>query len=358
MTLRPDECVQRGLVSTTSRLLGEYETDGWLFTHAWGDHSDQAWSRWSEGPASRSGYVVAFQTPAPDPESNMRPEYNGAIEIICSFMAVLYGKRFDSHGLIESSGLFYTPELSAFGQLCDQNSPHNSHRVRVDYPVPLNLVEIPRIAPLLLFEEPDTAAATFEAAAKFYLRALQSIEQDREVAYLHLVTAGEVLSNACDYPSEQLLDEQTRTALDRVVAGIDGGEAIAALLSGRLRQIKRRFVRAIVDFVDPPFFDRREAKYEYAALKADSFEKTIAAAYDVRSMYLHTGVPFGGWMRPRADYGEVQLGEPVVEGRDFAKALANAPTFTGLERVVRYCLLRFAESQGLYLPPEAGTGDA
>jgi len=355
VTLRPEENVQRGLISTTSRLLGEYQGDGLLLAHAWGDHTDQSMSRWNQGPASRSAYALSFETPARDPKDNHLPDYTPMVDVVCSYLAVLFGKRFDSHGLNESSGLFYLPDLSAFNQLCDQNLPHNTHSPRVDYPVPLNLVEVARIAPLMELEADSRPAAAFEGAAKFYLRALQSAEQDREVAYLHLVTAGEVLSNAYDYELADLLDAQVSDALDRIRSGLDDGGAIAGLLSNRLRQIRRRFLRTILSLVDDSFFERSEATVAYSAFQPESFEASIAAAYDLRSRYLHTGVPFGGWMRPAATQAEVQLGQPVVQDSQLATILGRAPTFIGLERVVRYCLLRFAESSGLYL--DAG-GDA
>jgi hypothetical protein len=38
------------------------------------------------------------------------------------------------------------------------------------------------------------------------------------VAYLHLITAGELLAGAVDVPDDQLLDDQLKGALDRVSA--------------------------------------------------------------------------------------------------------------------------------------------
>jgi hypothetical protein len=41
---------------------------------------------------------------------------------------------------------------------------------------------------------------------------------------------------------------------------------------------------------------------------------------------------------------------PVLNDKKLVKALQRAPTYTGLERVIRYCLLRFAEVNGRYNP--------
>lgn len=85
----------------------------------------------------------------------------------------------------------------------------------------------------------------------------------------------------------------------------------------------------------------------------ESFRSAIAAAYDLRSRYVHTGVPFGGWISFWQN--EVQIGRPVVEDKELGKILALAPTFTGLERVIRYCILRFAQMHEAYIEPIADT---
>ena len=56
------------------------------------------------------------------------------------------------------------------------------------------------------------------------------------------------------------------------------------------------------------------------------------------------------WVAPRRDRpDEIQLGRPSVEDEELSKLLATAPTYIGLERVIRYCLVRFAELHELFL---------
>jgi hypothetical protein len=55
MSLRLDDTVQRYLISTTSRLVGEYEAEGVLITHVWRSRYDPvAAARWEPGPTLRS----------------------------------------------------------------------------------------------------------------------------------------------------------------------------------------------------------------------------------------------------------------------------------------------------------------
>lgn len=363
MSLRPDETLQKALLSTTSRLVGEYETDRVLLTHAWPDFYDQsAWIRWTEGPASRSAFVFAFRTePVEKGPGKPLPEYSPIGDVVASYLSVLYGKRFDYHGLVEGSGFFRVPDLAHFGSLRNPSLPQNSHAPRADYPTPLNLIEFARLEPLL---RADSLAPyfvhAFQGSAKFYLQALQNFEREPEVAYLHLITAGEILSNFNEFDKQALLDEQTKALLGTIRDQLPNGTAVASQIIGKLLLIKKRFVQTITSLVDPGFFDRSESKEQFARLKSESFDKIVGAAYDLRSKYVHTGIPFGRWvsLRLAGSNTEVQIGQPVVSDKDFGKILADAPTLVGLERIVRYCLLRFAEANGGYINTERTSGQS
>lgn len=307
-----------------------------------------------EGPASRNAFVFAFRTePIAKAPGTPVPNYAPTGELICSYLAVLFGKRFDNHGLIEGSGFFHLPDLSAFGHLSNHMLPHNSHAPRLDFPVPLNLVELSRIERLMDGAADARFLSTFRGAAKFYLRALQSADSDPEVAYLHLITAGEILSNFRER-KDALLDAETRQALQEITSGMPRGSRIARFLSGRLRQVKRKFVDTLVELVDAEFFGRSQSLDALGRFSAETFSDAISSAYDLRSRYVHTGVSFGNWVSYWIH--EVQVGKPVVPDKKLAAILAKAPTFTGLERVIRYCLLRFASAQGAYGPSGSSPG--
>lgn len=355
MTLRPVRTTQRALLSTTSHFTGEWETDDVLLALAWPDFRDESgFARWTEGPASRSAFVLAFRTgPIDEAPGQPFPDYSPRADEICSYLSVLFGKRFDNHGLFESIGYFHVPDLAQYVTLCNHSLPQNSHRPRVDYAIPLNLAEIARIERLLLLDSnlDPRFLNTFHAAAKFYLQALQSFERDPEVAYLHLITVGEILSGFFEFDDNHLMDERTTQALARVREGLDDGDDIACFLAGRMRHVKRRFVETIMQLIEPPFFERSESAQPFARLTLDGFRGSVSAAYDLRSYYVHTGRPFGSWMSWSAGIMEVLPGKPVLKDKSLAKALGLAPTYFGLERIIRCCLLRFAQSNGAYLYP-------
>ncbi|HEY1946019.1 MAG TPA: hypothetical protein VGG97_03370 [Bryobacteraceae bacterium] len=350
MSLRPAATTQKILISTTSRLIGEFERPDALITHAWHPFDSHARLKMQEGPLSRNAYVFAFETePIERRPGVVVPDHSYVGDWICSRLAVLYGKRFDNHGVIENQGHFHIPEFSLFAEMCNHHLPQNSHSVRSNYPVPLNLSEVSRIE-ALIFEsglEP-TFQQRFDAAAKFYLRALQFAETDPEVAYLNLVTVGEVLSGSYEYDKEALLDDETRDALDKIRANCTDGTRIASLISGKLLLIKRRFIEALVDACDGGFFAKHETTEDFGALQASSFREVVAAAYDLRSQYVHTGASFGARISANSNPFEIAVGIPVMDNMKLAKLISKAPTYRGMERIIRYALLRFAESNGGY----------
>jgi hypothetical protein len=349
--LRPDETIQKFLISTTSRFVGEHVTETLELNHAWPGIGDVAAAqRLDPGPLSRSAYVLLLRTsPLNKQVGAMIPRYDHIAEIVCAYLCVLFGKRFDSHGSLEWSGMFGVPNMTAYATPCVPQLPWNTHRPRTDGQLELNLTEFRRFAPLLdeSLHEPKRLEA-FVGAARFYGRALQAAESDPEVAYLHLITAGEVLAAATDVDASTLIDDQIAADLSAIEGGLPDGPRIAKRFRGRLRQIKRRFVATIDDLVDPAFFERTEATEPWAALKAETFRKALGAAYNLRSRHVHIGAAFGRWINPTRlqCLNEVQFGQPVVDDQDWAKVLATAPTFIGLERILRYSLLQFAGRLG------------
>jgi hypothetical protein len=127
---------------------------------------------------------------------------------------------------------------------------------------------------------------------------LRSCETDPEVAYLHLITAGEILGNYSERNLDDLLDEQMKGTLQAVAAGMPKGEKIARSIRGRLRQIKRRFAMALTQLVWAGFFANFEASESFLALNEETFKQRIEAAYDLRNKFVHTGIYFGTWIAP------------------------------------------------------------
>lgn len=348
--LRPDQSIQKLLLSTPAHFTGEFDTPDLLITQAWPPlHTGRP--RWPGGKGdslNRTAIILVFRTPPPPGPAPgvVVPNYENAGEIVASALSVLFGKRFDSHGPLEMSGSFGIPDLSTFATPCDPRLRQNDGRPRVDRAVPLDLQEARRIAPLLSTPREDSGVAAFLSAARFYRRALLLIEADPEGAYLNLITAGEIASNAHQLTDREALDDEARAMLLRISEEMPDGEQVAAFLRRRLLGIKRRFVSAMTSMVDDRFFERREAESQWGSFRKDDFRSRIGAAYDLRSRFVHSGFPFGGWINLDMARFEIQSGKPVIADREMAKVLAKAPLFSGLERVIRYVLLTMAAELG------------
>ena len=62
-SLRPDETIQKVLISTTSRINGEFSSERILIAHAGQNFSQSAGAfREKESPVSRNAFIVAFRT--------------------------------------------------------------------------------------------------------------------------------------------------------------------------------------------------------------------------------------------------------------------------------------------------------
>lgn len=347
LSLAPHPQVQKFLISTPAAMTDHFQSPGLIVREAHTGLRQRATHQQRVGPGGRTALVLSFRTPAEDHDGLIIPDYDHTGDMVCGYLAVLYGKRFDNHGAIESSGFFRVPDLVALDQHADRRLPTSSNQPRADFPMTLSLKEVDRLLPLL-FGGPGRSreASVFRSASKFYLRALQAEEADIEVAYLHLITSGEILSNALAIDPDKLLDASTKKALDQIEKGLEDGVKVARMIRGKLRAIRRRFVVAFESLTDGAFFTRGEARHSYERLQAATFAKTLAAAYDLRSHYVHTGRAFADWVRAYGDPPpEVHHGQPIVDDKAFGRILANSPTFPGLERVVRYGLLAFARDR-------------
>ena len=348
--LRLDETVQKILISTTSRMVGEYENKGIVITHAWPSFYDSsATFRMFETPLSRSGFIIAFETrPIEKRPGVVIPNYTPMGENICAYLSVLFGKRFDCHGLVEGTGFYQIPDLTTYTRICNPRLPFNSHEERSCFPVPLKIDQFSLIERIFTDTTIDAMLMSrLNAICKLYMQALQNAEYDPEVAYLHLITAGEILSSFFEYSKEEMFDEQTLEDLDTIRNKIEDGDKVAKRISSRFSTLKKAFVRSLCSLLDDSFYVIEKSEKNFVHFKSENIDKNIGAAYDLRSKYVHTGVSFGMWIGTSRDRGDLQLGKPVVDDSEFAEILQKAPKFAGLERLLRYCILKFMSSQGL-----------
>jgi hypothetical protein len=264
----------------------------------------------------------------------------GSLRLATVALSIYFGKTFDNHGLIEGGGLFHIPEIKASITPYPQFPPYNDDS-RVDVATELNFARCGWMPRWLTSNGEGMRAVN--TAGKYYLRALRSFGHDATSAYVDLVMAGEILTDRHGMTDDELYDTDLRAVLDKLAP------KDANLIKKRLFQVRRKFSAGLRSHVNAGFFKRTEAKGQLAErtrLVAADIEKRLKAAYDVRSQYVHTGKTFGG--HPHSMQGwrnEIQVGKPVTGSDALDEALSWAPTFLGLERVIRFGLLRMAHKE-------------
>jgi hypothetical protein len=226
----------------------------------------------------------------------------------------------------------------------------NNHDPRVDLSIPLNLTECQKIAALLRGEYEDRAFLDrFYAAARYYRRSLQVFDAEPDVAYLDLVTCGEILANHYEYADTDLYDEKTIELLEWLESKAGEGAPQAKFLRGSLRQVKKRYILTIRRLLNDYFFQNHESKDAFLAISKDRIEESIKATYDLRSRFVHTGVDLSRFLIPSFQ-NEIQM-PWLISDEKLMNLVAKSLSFKGLERVMRYCLIRFVHTHGIVIDP-------
>lgn len=238
-------------------------------------------------------------------------------------------------------------------------NPYNSD-IRQDLNIELNLQQLESVLKLLynpkeLSEEFSSRINAFWHASRFYSSAVRLFDREPEIAFIHFVTALEIISSQIKVPRDSLFDKDTLDNLSEIKEKVS--ESVANTFEKRLYQIRRRVVYTVNHLLNDNFFNKSPADEGYKITKQD-LEKRIKAVYDLRSEYVHGGISFGKWFESShtGKNGEINIGTPLLPGRPpnakkhtkLEITLAKIPTFTGLERIVRYIILSFAHN---YIQP-------
>lgn len=185
----------------------------------------------------------------------------------------------------------------------------------------------------------------FINAASFYHRALLTIEEEPDMAYLHLVTSIEALSSAegikYKYKSVKDYDED----LYGVLESMDDYQLKEEIENIILKKILKKenptqkFVKFIYNHVEKDFWDDSTNIYK---IKFDELERTLKNIYNKRSRALHDGEPFpvNIFYPPLFSNADVpRFGLRSGEKRWSTKDVIPYPHF--FERLVNHVLLTY-----------------
>lgn len=343
--------LHKALFSSPSRFIGRFENADVLVAPAFpafGASPQVSASTFQTGPWHRSFGAIVFraddEVPIGETTRHM-PDYSHIVAQVLAGLSVFFGKQLDDHGLVESHGRMQPPQALPTEPNILPFSAY-SDKPRADVDVELNFEKAGPILDVFSNEIDPVLYDTFMTGARLYARSLRTCQREPEAAYIDLVLCGEVLSQYREFENDDLYDEELKEVMTRLErAGAEQRDL--QFLKGRLRQVKRRYVVTLRDLLNDRFFARSESRIDRLRLTADNIEQTLAASYDLRSRYVHRGGSLHGFVMPAINHSELPTVIPSVEDKSLKKVLWRAPTFAGLERVIRFCLLRLLHVNGV-----------
>ena len=100
----------------------------------------------------------------------------------------------------------------------------------------------------------------FIASGSFYLRALQIVEEQPEIAFVDLVTSGEILSNYFDYEDDELFDENIKKLMEEIYECHPEPDKAVSLIKNRLFQVRRKYSLTLTNLLNNYFFLKLKAQ--------------------------------------------------------------------------------------------------
>jgi hypothetical protein len=334
------------LVSTPCQMTHEFHSETvtvYQMIKNLGDYAHLA----HPGPFERHFYALEIQTS----QTAAGFAFNLDVDKIVGILSLWYGKDIINHGPIITDGVLSLPDLLNLAPNVYFSLPVYGGQ-HIDPPATeCNWKSLAQIQSLLgetKFTHDKTH--TIVKAAKCYSQALRLFPIDREIAYLRLIQSLECVVDKTSFSDEELFshDKELWSHI-RWLESLEQtkGAKVAKFVKGRLYQITRSVLLWVKQYLDDGFFV--SASF---SLTADELELYIPAAYSLRSKYVHSGIAFGDFVDP-VD-GRCERFERIPDyfcalcpDTDLRKTLNRAPTFLGLQRLVRYCLLKYLEKENL-----------
>lgn len=358
LQLRPHPQIHKCLISSPARFDDCYEDAELLIAPAYPSMRNetlriiQRENEYNQSQMSRYYYICSFNfIPKPD-QQIVIPDNSHIGDSLSIALAVYYGKKFDNHGMLESYGIFWMPNYQPILPSSNYYPSINNYQPRKDLEIPLKLNNCEPIIKFILTHnyEHEKLHRYFLAAGKFYLNSLQIMDQDIEKAYLDLITCGEILSGFYNYTEDELYDDELKQIFIRLSSVAKEGDI--KQLKSRLYQVTKKFNLTLKRLLNKNFFTKTESDSEMTQLQENCIEKNIKAAYGIRSKYIHTGLSFKPFIKQQTiSISEVMhpTEEPNVDDKELKKILKSIPTYIGLERIMRFALLRFLHTNGVYI---------
>ncbi|KAA3612645.1 MAG: hypothetical protein DWQ05_18520 [Calditrichaeota bacterium] len=341
--MKPDKNIYRFVISTPSRFVGEYSKKIFI-GHFWDFENTTQYSV-TENPYSKNYYVISINRPVgrnPRITTNLPNMYNVDGNEIMLIMAVLYGKTFFFNGEIQAGEFLTKPFIDINRPLNSYKWHFNSHKKRIDTNFNLNFAELTNVEHIInkVGKSRPKYHTTFFNASNLYSRALQNFEHHPDLAFIDLVSAGEILTANFKINEKTIQDIELENLFKRIRNNCKSASEILELLKLKAYNIRNKFSNGLFNFLDDNFF-----KYTYSGNKDWAINKEnilicLKATYDLRSQIVHSGMALGKIINVNNLDSEIFSVFPAEASKEKFKLLSKSLNFLGLERVIRYSLLK------------------
>jgi len=364
-----DSNIHKFLISAPCYFVGEYKSsfidiESVLPSK---ESSFRIWDNIHPSPYSRNFLMLKFNADEPD-DNEIKNFFSYILpKRLCILLAVFYGKCITEYGFIESGGKYWMPEIANIGPNRYYYIPPFNQLARKDLgdltisPSGWHLLDKISLLQTLLGILQDNCEFNdiFFTAGSFYLHSLQTVNVEPEIAYIDLISCGEVLSNydGFNFNENELLPEELLEQFGKLESKC-GDILNVQSFKNYFRSIKRRFVMTLTGLLNNYYFENENndlpadkyIKREYLnRISKERAQQHIKYSYDLRSLYIHAGKAFAQYIIPFQNMiSETRIGEVTndVGDSEYRKIVNNSLTYVGLERLTRFCLLRFIHKFG------------
>lgn len=195
---------------------------------------------------------------------------------------------------------------------------------------------------------PEALHHNFANAVRLYALALKEIGTDEQQAYLHLVSAVEILSNDYPLPTEE---DPLKDSMDKITTLLEGESHQAKSELGNLfkhRKSMKRFISFVEHYSSAIITERPQVGAIEHKIYKEDLPDALNRIYKARSAVLHAGARMYTSMNMRIEGDDDQdydfsLGQSIGN-REFNPA-DKLPKIVFFENLVRTCLLKYLEEK-------------
>ncbi len=344
--MKLNENIFRFIISSPSRFVDNYVRKNIRIDHFW-DFNDSANLKIQqiENPFSRNYYVITLRRKQPKDENGKVKSYNmfkNDGNEVMMIMSVLFGKRFDFHGNLQSGNFLSKPNINNIIALDTYNWPFNSYKKRIDTNIDLKLSNLSLCKNIIdkIGRQRPKSHTTFFNASNLYCRALQNFDENPDLSYIDLVSAGEILTANFKMKEKYLYDESLKSIFSSIKDNCKDYINIIDNLKSRLYQVRTRFANGLSTLLDDSFFLHTYSTNKQWSIQKENILTNLKYTYDLRSQLIHSGLEIGRVLNIDNLGAELFSVIPLGISKDNFKKLSKSLNFIGLERVIRYSLLK------------------